>query len=86
MGGFPTIRHNEVMDITATLLSEVCHNVSIEPHLQPLSGEIITQPTMKTMQGWMLWVLGGKFEKAFFDVRVFNPSARSNNQSSLQCT
>ncbi len=33
-GGFPSIRHNEVRDITASLLSEVCHNVSIEPHLQ----------------------------------------------------
>ena len=25
--------------MTASLLSEVCHSVSIEPHLQPLSGE-----------------------------------------------
>ena len=40
-GGFPSeaIRHNEVRDITASLLSEVCHGVSIEPHLQPLTGE-----------------------------------------------
>ena len=34
--GFPSIRHNEVRDLTATLLSEVCHNVSFEPGLQPL--------------------------------------------------
>ena len=26
-GGFPSIRHNEVRDITAELLSEVCHDV-----------------------------------------------------------
>ena len=32
-GGFPSIRHNGVRDITASLLSEVCHGVSIEPHL-----------------------------------------------------
>ena len=25
MGGFPTIRHNEIRDITASLLTEVCH-------------------------------------------------------------
>ena len=25
-GGFPSIRHNELWDITAALLSEVCHN------------------------------------------------------------
>ena len=38
-GGFPSIRHNELQDITAALLSEVCHNVRTEPPLQPLSGE-----------------------------------------------
>ena len=28
-GGFPTIRHNEIRDITAHLMSDVCHNVGI---------------------------------------------------------
>ena len=37
MGGFPTIRHNELRDITASLLSDMCHNVATEPRLQPLS-------------------------------------------------
>ena len=31
-GGFPAVRHNEVRDITATLLTEVCHGVTTEPH------------------------------------------------------
>ena len=35
-GGFPSIRHNEIRDITADLLSEVCHNVGTEPCLQPV--------------------------------------------------
>ena len=38
-GGYPTIRHNELRDIIGSLLSEVCHNVAIEPHLQPLNGK-----------------------------------------------
>ena len=38
-GGFPSVRHKELRDIIAALLSKVCHNVSTEPHLQPLSGE-----------------------------------------------
>ena len=38
-GRFPSLIHNEVRDLTANLLSEVCNNVVIEPHLQPLSGE-----------------------------------------------
>ncbi len=29
---------------------------------------------------------GGRFERAFFDVRVFNPCARSNRQATLQAT
>ena len=39
IGGFPMIRHNELRDFTASLLSEVCHGVSVEPHLQPLTGK-----------------------------------------------
>ena len=42
MGGFPTIRHNELRDITASLLTNVCHNVATEPRLQPLSGETLS--------------------------------------------
>ena len=38
-GGFMIHRHNELRDITASLLTEVCHNVAIEPKLQPLDGE-----------------------------------------------
>jgi len=30
-GGFPSTRHNEIHDVAATLLSEVCHNVAVEP-------------------------------------------------------
>ena len=66
MGGFPTIRHNEVRDITATLLSEVCHNVSIEPHLQSLTGEILSHHRANTEDNVRLDVAacGGRFEKA----------------------
>ena len=38
-GGFPTLCHNNVQNIIASLLSEVSSNVAIEPPLQPLSGE-----------------------------------------------
>jgi len=38
-GGFPSIRHNEIRDLTASLLSEVCGDVGVEPALQPVEGE-----------------------------------------------
>ena len=87
-GGFPAIRHNEVRDITASLLSEVCHGVTIEPHLQPLTGEVMSHNTTVTEDGARLDVAmygfwGGRFEKAFVDVRVFNPCAQSNRRSPL---
>ena len=44
-GGFPTIRHNEIRDFTAKLMSEVCHDVCSEPPLQPLSGEHLPHTT-----------------------------------------
>ena len=34
--GFPSIRNNEIRDLTANLLTEVCSDVRIEPDLQPL--------------------------------------------------
>jgi len=37
--GFPVIRHNKLRDFTVTVLSEVCHDVAIEPVLQRLTGE-----------------------------------------------
>ena len=85
-GGFPSIRHNEIRDITASLLSEVCHNVAVEPHLQPLSGEQMDLLSTNTEVNARLdiaadGVWGGRFERTYFDVRVFNPFAQSNLQS-----
>ena len=87
-GGFPVIRHNEVRDITGSLLSEVCHGVTIEPHLQPLAGEVMSHNSAITDDGGRLDVamygfLGGCFEKAYVDIRVFNPCAQSNRRSPL---
>ena len=89
-GGFPTLRHNEVRDLTAQLMSEVCHDVSIEPHLQPLTGEALNGATAIATDGARLDVAangfwGGRHERAFFDIRVFNPLAKSNSHSISSC-
>ena len=87
-GGFPSIRHNEVRDLTATLLTEVCHDVCVEPDLQPLTGEQMNNATAITDAGARLDIAangfwGGRFKRTFIDVRVFNPHAQSNRHSSL---
>ena len=42
----PPYRHNALRDLVGNLLSEVCHNVAIEPQLAPLSGEVFTRPAV----------------------------------------
>ena len=88
-GGFPSIRHNEIRDLTATLLTEVCNDVCIETELQPVTDEELTGSTANSQAGARLdiaanCVWGGTFERTFFNVRVFNPHAPSNRHTNLQ--
>ena len=87
-GGYPSIRHNEIRDLTAHLLTEICSGVAIEPTLQPLSSEQLTRATANTQDGARLDIVangfwGGTYERAFFDVRVFNPFAPSNRHPQM---
>ena len=82
-GGLPTIRHNEIRDLTANLLTEVCNDVRIEPELQAVTTEHLTGATANSPDGARLdisanGVWGGRSEKTYFDVRIFNPYAPSN--------
>ena len=45
------VRHNEIHDITANLLTEVCHDVQIEPCLQPLTGESLAGASSNMSDG-----------------------------------
>ena len=46
-GAFSIIRHNNVRNFTGKLKSEVCHDVQLEPHLQPLSDELLHHKSAK---------------------------------------
>ena len=86
-GGFPSIRHNEIRD--ANLLTEVCNDVLVEPDLQPLTGEVLTNKTSNASEGARLDVSvkgfwGGRQERTFLDVRVFNPHAPSNKKLNIK--
>ena len=53
-GGLPTIRHNEICDLTANLLTEVCNDVRIEPELQAVTTEHLTGATANSQDGaWL---------------------------------
>ena len=67
-------------------MSEVCHDVSKEPSLQPLSGESLSLRTCNRDDGARLDIKasgfwGGRFQSSFFDVRIFNPYAPSNRSN-----
>jgi len=84
-GGFVTIRHNQIQNITASLLKEVCKDVNTEPSLLQLSGESFNERTANKTDGARLdigardfWTSG---QKAFFNVRVFKDTKIQNSRS-----
>ena len=88
-GGLTITRHkmNDIRDITANWLSEVCRNVEREPPLLPLTGENIVplsanrhDDARADIRATGFW---GHQQCAFFDVRVFHPNAQSYCHSSI---
>ena len=86
-GAFPIHCHNEIRDLTAELLTQVCHNVCLEPSLQKLDNEYFQLRTANTDDNARLDISADGFwersERAFFDVRVFNPFAPTNLKHQL---
>ena len=81
-GGYWYLRHNNVRDLEVNLLTEVCHDVVVEPRLLPLTGEVFPlQSTKKEDDAHPDISARGVFrpmDKVFFDVRIFHPNAASN--------
>ena len=75
--GFPTIRHNEVQDLSAALLTEVSHNVATEPSLQQVTTDTFSLASANTTNDARLDIKTRGFwsrsQDAYFDVRVFYP-------------
>ena len=59
-------------DLTASMLRNVCHDVRVEPNLQPLSGEVMAHRTAIYCGRWSptgcfcTWILGGEGLKGHF--------------------
>ena len=87
-GGYPSIQHNEIRDLTAGFLKRVATNVSVKPHPQPLTGEHLhlctaIQDDQARLDVAANGIWEGRFECTYVDVRVFNPFASSNLSSSV---
>ena len=74
---FSSICQNEVIDLTVELFSYVCHDVEIEPDLQPLNNKTFQYKTSNTQDGARLDIsmndfLDSCFEKCFTKISDFN--------------
>ena len=86
-GGFISLRHNQIRDLTANLLKTICHDVLIEPTLQQLTRESLHERTANITDDARLdiatrgfWISG---QRAFFDIRVFNRISRRYESQEL---
>ena len=69
-------------------MKEVCHDVGTEPSLQPVTEEQLHYRTSNREDGARLDVAATNFwgkdrQRAFFDVRVFNPFAPTHSHTPL---
>ena len=67
-GGFPIVRHNEIRDMTATKLTELCKDVCVKPDLQEVTTEELSGRTAIATNEARLDIAvshfwGGRFEK-----------------------
>ena len=86
-GGYIHRRHDKIRDLFAELIDEVATEVQTEPPLQPLSGEVLPSGANTEDEARLDIAARGfwqECEMAFFDVRVFNPYARSHLSVSLE--
>ena len=60
-GGYPIRRHNDLRNLAVTLVREICTNVTIEPHLQPLTGENLDYRTANREDNARLDVAADEF-------------------------
>ncbi|KAG0714431.1 hypothetical protein GWK47_014173 [Chionoecetes opilio] len=87
-GGFVCIRHDEVRDVTASMLREVCRDVSTEPTLLPLDGEHMQYRTANIDNEARVDLSARGFwtrrRRAFMEIRIFDPMAACHRGISLE--
>ena len=66
-------------------MNEVCHDVEVEPKLQPLQGESFVNNSTTTeddarldIKANRLW--SSRFSRVFFVVKIFNPQAKTSRK------
>ena len=80
-GGFVHLRHNAVRDTAHEIMKGICKDVRSEPPLLPVTGEQLAEGSnckdgaRADVSAIGLWI---PLNRAFLDIRVFNPLAQTN--------
>ena len=87
-GDFVAQRHDGIQNILTSLLSKVCKDVSVKPHLLPIDSEVfnlrstVTSPEARLdIKAGSFWSLG---ETAFFDVCLTHVNSTCNQNKSTE--
>ena len=86
-GGFVHAWHDEIRNIQATLLKEICNVVEREPHLQPVTGEVFTGSTNTgdevrlDLKARGFWRRG---QVTFFDTRITHPNPPTSKNQTVE--
>ena len=84
---FMTLRNNKLRENITELLLEVTNDVRLEPSLQTLTGEEqwlggkVSVETRADISARGFWFRG---QRAFFDVRVFDPNGQRHGNKTLK--
>ena len=79
LGGYVTMRHNNIRNFEAHLLSDICKDVKIEPELLPIGNTRTLSTNVADKARLDVSAVGvwSPMERTFLDVRVFHPNSPS---------
>ena len=87
-GRYISLRHNELRDMTASMMAEALVYMEVEPKLQAVGEECLPVSANRSEEARLdvrvrgFW--GEAMQEAFFDIRVFHPIASSYRNTSSE--
>ena len=78
------MRHNQVRDLEASILRDICKDVKVEPELMPVGNlntgsSNVSEKARLDVSAVGIW---SPMERTFLDVRVVHPNAPSESRKS----
>ena len=80
------MRHNQVRDLEASILRDICKDVKVEPELMPIGNSNTTSSNVSEKARLDVSAVGiwSPMERTFLDVRVVHPNAPSYRDKKIE--